>query len=230
MRPNLKSLPYIPTHSIKEFFGQINKPFNIIPFEMPEATYQSGNISLYEMVVICLLCKNCDPNNILEFGTFNGRTTTNIAANTKEHTKIITVDLPIDLKSKTKFPLEGINKTDENDELGYVGKTSKLYHKYKFRNKINQLWMDSADFPVNQYYKYFDFIFVDASHTYENTLNDSNNVFQCIKEKGFILWHDYQGWPGVTMALNELYFEAVDAWNFTHIEGTSMVLYYANSY
>jgi predicted O-methyltransferase YrrM len=231
MQPESKTLPFIPTHSIKDFFEQISKPFNIIPFDMSEVNYQSGNISLYEMVVICLLCKNCNPTSILEFGTFNGRTTTNIAVNTKEYAKIITVDLPVELKDKTRFPLEGINKTDENDELGYVGKTGKLYEKYPLiRKKINQFWMDSADFPINQYLRHFDFIFVDASHTYENTLNDSHNAFKCIKNKGFILWHDYHGWPGVTKALNEIYAESIDAWNFTHIEGTSMVLYYANSY
>lgn len=230
MLPKPKNSPFIPTYSIKKFFEQINKPFDIIPFEMPEVNYQSGNISLYEMTVICLMCKNFNPSRVLEFGTFNGRTTTNIAANTKEHTKIITVDLPLELKNKTRFPLEGISKEDKDDELGYVGKTGKLYERYAFRSKIDQMWMDSAEFPVKDYMNYFDFIFVDASHTYENVLNDSHNVFQCIKNKGYILWHDYHGWPGVTNALNEIYAEASDAWNFIHIEGTSFVLYYSNSY
>jgi hypothetical protein len=183
------------------------------------------------MFIICLICKNFNPVKILEFGTFDGRTTTNIAANTKEYAEIITVDLPNELRNKTRFPLEGINKKDENDELGYIGRKQKRYENYdKYRIKINQMWMDSAEFPVNEYLKYFNFIFVDASHTYENVLNDSNNVFQCIKNRGLILWHDYHGWPGVTNALNEIYTEAVDIWNYTHIEGTSLVLYYANPY
>ena len=221
----------IPTIDVQEFFASFDKKIKIIDFDVPEPNYENGNISFFETVIICLLCKNLSPIKILEFGTFNGRTTINIAANVPEDAHIITVDLPKPQMNKTKFPLEGIGLDDEHDELGYVGLKNKRYNKHPMRlkSKIEQFWMDTADFPSDDYQEAFDFIFVDASHTYSNTYNDSYTALRCIKEKGVILWHDYNGWPGVTKALNELLVMAPDPTNYVHIEGTSLVAYYANT-
>ena len=221
----------IPTKSIEYFFDFIRIPFRLQNFDIPEPKYENGNISFFETVIMCLLCKNLSPNKILEFGTFNGRTTINIAANVSDNAEIVTVDLKKEQKEDTKYPLEGIKDKDEHDELGYVGNTMKLYqrHDIKLKRKIKQLWMDTAKFPIETYEKYFDFIFIDASHTYENVLNDSYTALKCIKNKGFILWHDYNGWPGVTKALDKFMCDPItNEWGFTQIEGTSMVLYYAN--
>jgi predicted O-methyltransferase YrrM len=209
------------------FKTKYNLPFCLMPFTLPEAKYQNGNTSFFELIIICLICANVKPKRVLEFGTFNGRTTINIASNTPDDAEIITVDLPKRDMKNTKFALEGVNEEDEHDELGYVGKQIKLYQKYdpKIKNKIKQLWMDTAQFPIDAYRKHFDFIFVDASHTYENCLNDTKTAMQCIRDKGYILWHDYNGWPGVTKALDEYYNDSSDKYNYAHIKGTSMVIY-----
>lgn len=223
----------IPTMDIQEFFTKyLNKQFVLKHFDLPEPNYENGNISLFETIIICLFCCNVKPLRILEFGTFNGRTTANISANIPDTSKIITVDLPKNDMKNTKFALEGINKNDKHDELGYVGLRNKRYNKQltHIKKKIFQLWMDTAMFPIGNYYNYFDFIFVDASHSYENCRNDSINVLQMVKNNGFILWHDYNGWPGVSKALNEIYDVSTHQEYFINIEGTSMVLYYANSY
>ena len=223
-------MPLINSVDIQDFFHVINHPFILTHFDLPEPNYENGNISFFETVIICLLCKNVVPHNVLEFGTFNGRTTVNMASNIPAGSQIITVDLPKKDMNKTKFKLEGISEEDEHDELGYVGKTTKLYMRHAlYRKKIKQLWMDTAIFPADDYLKYFDFIFVDASHTYDNCKNDSITAFKCIKEGGFILWHDYNGWPGVTKALDEIFVEMKDKeYRWINIKGTSMVLYYAD--
>lgn len=222
----------IPILDIQEFFKIINKPFKIESFDIPEINFTSGNISLFETVIICLVCKNLNPKKILEFGTFNGRTTINIAANTNKEAEIITVDLPKEDIENTQYPLEGMKKEHKDNELGYIGLKDKLFNNtfHHYKEKITQLWMDSAKFSVDSYRKFFDFIFVDASHSYENALNDTYNVKQLIKDNSFILWHDYNGWPGVTKALNEFYELTYDKWNFAHIKGTSLVIYYSNNY
>lgn len=216
--------------NIQMFFNLIGKPYRLTHFELPESKYENGNISFFETVVICLFCANNKPKTVLEFGTFNGRTTINIAANIPPKAEIITVDLPKKDLRNTRYALEGINEDDENDELGYVGKTIKVYQKHPLalKGKIKQFWMDTADFPVQDYNNHFDFIFVDASHTYDNCRNDSLNALKCVKEDGFILWHDYAGWPGVTQALDEIYGVSDHKEHWIHIEGTSMVMYYAN--
>lgn len=214
---------------IQEYFRLLEKKFDIVHFDLPESKYENGNISFFETVIICMLMKNINPKKVLEFGTFNGRTTVNIAANIPPDGSVITVDLPKENMKNTRFALEGVNPDDQHDELGYVGKTTKLYQRHdRYRSKIVQFWMDTAEFPIKKYPEYFDFIFVDASHTYENCLNDSKNAMYCIKDDGFILWHDYNGWPGVTQALNEIYNESQEYYSFTHIKGTSMVLYHAD--
>lgn len=212
---------------VTEFVRKYGMHFNLMPFSLPESKYQNGNTSFFELVVICLLCANLKPKRVLEFGTFNGRTTINIASNIPDDARIVTVDLPKKDMKNTKFALEGVKEDDEHDELGYVGKHIKLYQKYpvNIKNKIKQLWMDTADFPYTEYPEYFDFIFIDASHTYENCLNDTHTAMKVIKDNGFILWHDYNGWPGVTKALDEFYNESIDKYKFMQIKGTSMVIY-----
>lgn len=223
--------PIIPSKLVQHFLNDtIGKEFIYRHFDVPALFYENGNISLYETITICLLCANLKPKYVLEYGTFNGRTTTNIAANTPDDTLIITVDLPKDQKNNTVYPLEGHAKDDENDELGYVGNTNKIFlHKEpRIKNKIQQVWMDTALVPSNEALSLlpFDFIFIDASHKYENVLNDSKNAFEMISENGVILWHDYGGWPGVTQALNDIYSKHALKNNFAFIEGSSLVIYY----
>jgi hypothetical protein len=64
-------------------------------------------------------------------------------------------------------------------------------------------------------------VFVDASHSYENVLFDSETALQISIQGGIILWHDYGVWEDVTKALDELKFnKGFDLYN---IAGTSIV-------
>jgi hypothetical protein len=55
-------------------------------------------------------------------------------------------------------------------------------------------------------------------------VNDSKLALKLLKNgKGIILWHDYDGWEGVTSALNELYEHHPAFVSIRHIEGTSLV-------
>jgi SAM-dependent methyltransferase len=51
----------------------------------------------------------------------------------------------------------------------------------------------------------FDWVFVDAAHTYENCKRDLNNYSQLIRKGGVICCHDWQhgSFPGVTQAIKE---------------------------
>ncbi len=51
---------------------------------------------------------------------------------------------------------------------------------------------------------YFDFIYIDANHTYEFVKNDINLWWKKIKINGYISGHDYfNSWQGVISAVNE---------------------------
>ena len=169
--------------------------------------YVSGNISMTELFYIVMAVSLFRPKWIMEFGTFNGRTTLNMAINCDAN--IVTVDLPRNKKHRTKFPLEDKGNQRGLDESGYVGNKAKLWkgQDSEIVNRITQVWEDSAKLKFGFYKNKFDFLFIDASHTYENCKNDSYNGHKIIKKNGIIFWHDYGGWPGVIEALNEYYIE-----------------------
>ena len=49
---------------------------------------------------------------------------------------------------------------------------------------------DSAKYDFTKY-NFFDIILIDGSHKYENVVLDSENSIKMIKNKGYIIWHDY---------------------------------------
>lgn len=198
--------PIIPQKAFNELIEEMNlDDFFTINFKCLK--YVSGNISLTELFHIAMTVALFRPEWIMEFGTFNGRTTLNMAINNEE-ANIITVDLPKNQVNRTMYPLESKGTNDmQLDETGYVGLKGKLWQgqPHEIVHRITQVWSDTAKLQFSRFKDKIDFLFIDASHTYKNCLNDSYNGHKVIKENGIIYWHDYAGWPGVTQALNEYY-------------------------
>ena len=172
-----------------------------------------GNITPIELVIISLLISTLKPKKVLEIGTFNGRTTINMALNQPKDGEVITIDLPT---NKTKLPLA------ETEEKYILGKDS-----YRQTHaQIKQIYGDSADYDFTDYIDRIDFMFVDGSHSYEYTMHDSKLAYNLVRRGGYILWHDYGSpyWPGVTEALNELYLGNRDFKSLQHIVGTSLCI------
>jgi len=65
----------------------------------------NGNVRISELGILSALAANCeDFTNIFEIGTFDGRTTLNLALNSPMKCMIYTLDLPPD--SNTKFEVD----------------------------------------------------------------------------------------------------------------------------
>lgn len=186
--------------------------------------YVSGNISMTELFYIVMTVALFKPQYIMEFGTYNGRTTLNMAIN-YDGAVITTVDLPRHKKNRTKFPLEDKGNLRGLDESGYVGNKDKLWkgQHHDVIDRIKLIWEDTAKLKFHEYDNKVDFLFIDASHSYENCKNDSYNGHKVIKDNGIIYWHDYAGWPGVTEALNEYYLEQDEPDNMYWLNDTSIV-------
>ncbi|MFH0731781.1 MAG: class I SAM-dependent methyltransferase [Candidatus Omnitrophota bacterium] len=177
-----------------------------------------GHISLLEMTVIIKLIQRYKPKRLFEIGTFDGRTTLNMAANCIAEAEIYTLDLAKRKTGFTKLPI------CFNDEL-YINKKilSKKYTGTEYEKRINDLYGDSVEFNFSPFYNTIDFMFLDGSHSYEYVLNDSKQAIKLLKSgHGIILWHDYNVWRGVTEALKKIFQEDRRFSNLKYVEGTTL--------
>ncbi|MBM3249039.1 MAG: class I SAM-dependent methyltransferase [Candidatus Omnitrophica bacterium] len=192
-----------------------------IEIQLRELSLKDGNISTTELVIINKLIKAKNPKTLFEIGTFDGRSTLNMAANSTEGARVYTLDIKQQNLNSTKLRIEpGDRSFIDKEEIG------RRYKGSDYEKKITQLYGDSAMFDFSPYYNSIDFVFIDGSHSYEYALNDSRKALKLLRNgKGVILWHDYGSptWPGVTKALEELFLLTSDFKGLKYIEGTSLV-------
>lgn len=166
-----------------------------------ETKKADGNVNLAETAVLNALCRTFRPRRIFEIGTFDGRTTLNLALNSEAD--IHTLDLPaeeLDASDVTGADIKYVNKpisgarfrTGPNKDLPCV-------------KRITQHLGDSAKFDFSPWHGRVDLIFVDGAHTHDFVMNDSEAAFRMLApEGGVIVWHDYGVWPDVAKALDEI--------------------------
>ena len=206
---------------------------DLVPADLEIATRErdaavDGNVTPLELDVISKLVKIHDPKVIFEIGTFDGRTTLNLAAHTGPDARVYTLDLPPAGMDKAGLPL------DIHDRK-YIDKpqSGARFHETEFERKIVQLYGDSATFDFRPFVVGVDFIFIDGSHSYHYVLNDSYQALKLARGKAVILWHDYvsQGhacWPGLVQALNELHEREPAFRGMKHIAGTAIAFLEVN--
>lgn len=179
---------------------------------------RDGNVSLYELLVICSLVRSRKPRTILEIGTFDGNSTLQMAVNSPDEAKIYTLDLPPDASSAQA-------KLDAKDHAYIEDRGKQLRRRYQDSSqahKVTQLLGDSADFDFHSLFASspVDLAFIDGSHSYEYVRNDTQKVLEVLADDGVILWHDYKpAWPGVVTYLEERRADLP----LRRIEGTSLV-------
>ncbi|MBV8457354.1 MAG: class I SAM-dependent methyltransferase [Acetobacteraceae bacterium] len=185
--------------------------------------FTDGNISGFELEVINRLIASKDPELILEIGTFDGRTTLNLAANSRPDARIYTLDLPPAKMHHTALPLEA-------GEQLFIDKAASgtRFAGTDVAPKITQMFGDSAAYDFRLFSGKIDLVFIDGSHAYEYVRRDSATAMNLLRQGGIILWHDYvpEGftpWPGVRRALHELHLSNPAFRDMRHIAGTSLV-------
>ncbi len=140
-----------------------------------EPNLVDGNVS-YELAVINLVVSSLAPKALFEIGTFDGRTTLNMAANSPDDAVVYTLDLPGPELQNTTYTLEAIEKK-------FVEKpaSGSRFGKRPEAAKIRQLYGDSAKFDFSACFDKIDLVFVDASHAYEYVLNDSRVALKLLR-------------------------------------------------
>jgi len=201
----------LPTISLEVLFPGITA----LPVYVQSVTPQlPGNLTAEALCVVALLCQRLQPRALFEFGTFNGRTTLNLALNTPAEARIYTLDLP--------SPGQTVLPTASGDGQFQLGlQSGALWKGSPAAAKIEQVWADSAHFDEQPYRDRMDLVFVDAAHSYEYVRNDSGKALSMVRRGGIIVWDDYCAWyPGVVRHLHEI----AERWPVHHLEGTHLAI------
>ena len=212
--PPIKSSPPLPVlllHSFVEFNGKLR---------IVEPTAVDGNVSLEELTTIDTIVANYQPNTIFEIGTFDGRTTLNMALNAPMGSKVYTLDLPASDVNRTFHELDF-------HERKYVDKPlsgARLVGQ-KCSEQIIQLYGDSAIFDFSEFIGKMDLVFVDGSHTRAYVETDTRTAMLLRSRRGIILWHDYDScWADVTETLNTLRATDPRFKGMFHVANTSIAM------
>ena len=194
------------------------------PIGLAETAKSDGNVRLSELAILALAAREVAPGSeIIEIGTFDGRTSLNLAINAPHGVSIATLDLPADQPSAM---------TIEASERRYVDKPAPGARlracDEQWRGaarRVVQMYGDSATFDWSPHAGKAGLVFVDGSHAYDYAKKDSETAMRLVRRGGVVLWHDYGVWPGVTQALEEL--EAARRLGLVNIRGTSLVFWRA---
>lgn len=191
------------------------------PFEprLLELDPAEGNVTTLELAVLAESVRRRQPTTLFEIGTFDGRTTLNLAANCPEDAHIHTLDLPASQIEATRFDLDrGENQFVEKESSG------RRFAGTPFAAKITQHLGDSATYDFSPFERSIDWFFIDGSHAYDYVRSDTARALGSMsKDGGIIFWHDYQpDWPGVIRALNELQRSEPKLAGIVHLEGTTL--------
>ncbi|NJN39868.1 MAG: class I SAM-dependent methyltransferase [Gammaproteobacteria bacterium] len=183
---------------------------------------ENGNVRISELGILCALAADAeDGTNLFEIGTFDGRTTLNLALNSPAHCAIYTLDLPPDLA--TRFPLaEGERHMVDKPRPGARYERHRETHPAAV-GRIHQLLGDSAAFDFSPYKDSCSLVFVDGSHDYDYLMSDTRAAMEMAKRGGVVVWHDYGVWGDVTRGLDEL--EGRESYGIRNVSGTSLVFW-----
>lgn len=199
------------------------KPENIfkqqtVPVVVHEISAAHGNVTALEMLVISHFVAVTKPKNAFEIGTFDGRTSLNLAANCPTDAHVYTLDLPGDQVDATSKRIDRADRANIMKE-----RSGARFADYPEREQITQLYGDSATFDYEPYNNTIDYVFVDGAHSYDYVVNDTLIALKLLRNgRGVILWHDYDVAPGVTRALNELSDSNQQLRDIKWIEGTTL--------
>lgn len=148
-----------------------------------------GATPFRDLIAILSLAKNQHPAAALEFGTYFGSTTANLALNLPSAT-IHTIDLPEDGAEAA-----ALIATQPVDDFHLINgrKLGKSFRGTALEQRIVQHQGDTATYDYSVIHDPVTVFLVDGSHTYEYARNDTMHCFELAQEapgECTFLWHD----------------------------------------
>jgi hypothetical protein len=140
-----------------------------------------------------------DGSKFVEVGCWKGRSVCFLGVEINNSGKKISVDC-IDhwLGSNEHQEIENVKNNDLYEEF--------LSNIDPVKHILNPIRMSSLDAVKLYDDESLDFVFVDASHEYEDVKQDIEAWYSKVKKGGIFAGHDYhQSWPGVMQAVDEFF-------------------------
>ncbi|MFH1809030.1 MAG: class I SAM-dependent methyltransferase [Pseudomonadota bacterium] len=174
-----------------------------------------GGLMIHELAVFMQIVRCLKPKITFEFGTYEGLTTRQLAANGAQ--RVFTLDLPVQAAGEGSRP-----QVAELDV--YPQQVGRRFVGTPEAERIVQLLGDSLTFDFTPYRHQMNLILVDACHHYRQVSVDSRSALSMVCPGGVVMWHDYAPYaPGVMKAIDEL----SATHRLYHIAGTSLVMHRA---
>ena len=155
----------LPSLMLSELFDDFDEQA-VTLLQMPKGSWSTPTQDIVMLLKLVLCTK---PKRLLEIGSFRGYTALYLAQHISADATIVTVD---------RYPDHG-----------------EAYRNTLFANKIERRVGEmSAEVFSNDESGTYDFIFIDADHTYAGVKRDTELVLRLVSKEGFVVWHDYANW------------------------------------
>lgn len=154
------------------------------PFVYPGSATSIGGVGWYETLCLAALVRAARPRSLFEFGTLDGRTTLQLAANAPGAT-VYTLELPHG--EWDRLP----DMSPDERELAALARAGDYFRHSAHTGRIVQLWGNSVEFDFSPYLGAIDFVFVDASKDPGYFERDAENALRICSDRGVVVWHDY---------------------------------------
>jgi hypothetical protein len=157
--------------------------------ELPVALHTSGGTRLDELLVLATVTRVLRPAKVFEIGTFLGRTTSVFVMNAPPSSRVISMDLPVDIDVADATP----SYLDTDVELVKQRKVGALLHECELHSRYEQIYCDSLAFDPSPHASSVELGFIDGAHTLRYVENDTLKMATMMSDRGLVFWHDYGG-------------------------------------
>jgi hypothetical protein len=163
-------------------FFNFNTPQILIEDDLDTVTFITdiNSRKLRDAEVLSLIAANIEPGNILDIGTYQGRSAARMAVNSPGST-VYTVNIPPE-----EYKEGGCLKTEclARDEIG-------SFYRNKQLANIQQIYANTKTWTVPDNINNLSLVYVDGCHDKKFVYGDTRLILDRIRPGGFILWHDF---------------------------------------
>lgn len=184
-------------------------PVRVLPIAM-----NGYNVSWLEVICLAAITSVLKPSKVVEFGTFDGRTTVQFASNVAPGGRVTTIDCVA-------------GDVDFGDATGFCVPTriGRHFQGREIAASIDTVTVDSQSADWSAHRCTAELVFVDADHSRDAVIRDSRTAVAMLRAGGMVVWHDFLYLDGVTEALAALAGE----FPIHHIAGTTLAVHRAKT-